>query len=65
MGLICILDRGEKVIADGGYKGEDKIWSKGNKPISGRDKGAIRARHEKVNSRLKKVLPLVIDFVTI
>ena len=55
MGLLGVLDNGEKVIADGGYKGEVAIWAKGhsNNPLTSRMEGVIRARHETINSRLK------------
>ena len=55
MGLASILDRGEKVIDDGRYNGEEAIWAKGCNPISGREEGVIWARHETVNSHLKTI----------
>ena len=55
MGLLGVLDSGEKVIADGGYKGEEAIWAKGHSDnrSTSRMEGVVRARHETVNSRLK------------
>ena len=53
LGLKDILEDGEKVIADGGYKGEEAIWAKGHCKDSTMVESVVRARHENVNSRLK------------
>ena len=51
-GIIHFLEEGEVLIADGGYKGEEKIWHKGHNKSSARIEGVARARHETVNGRL-------------
>ena len=61
-GLADILGPTEKVIADGGYKGETSIWAKGHDPVSSRLEGVIRGRHETVNSRLKNFSVLNVCF---
>ena len=64
-GLAHILEPGEKVIADGGYKGEPGIWAKGHDQLSKRARkveGKIRARHETVNARLKNFCVLSTRF---
>ena len=49
-GLSKILEVEEKLIADGGYKGEEQIYAKGHcKKASLMD---VRARHETINSCL-------------
>ena len=52
-GIIHFLEEGEVLIADGGYKGEEKIWHKGHKKSSARIEGVARVGHETVNGRLK------------
>ena len=55
LGLLDIIDHDERVIADGGYKGEESIWAKGHSDnyLTNKIEGVIRARHETINSRLK------------
>jgi len=53
-GLADLLDEGEVVIADGGYRGDAQIWAKGHDSAASLTEAAVRARHETVNSRLKK-----------
>ena len=59
-GLLGLLEKDEKVIADGGYKGQEGIWAKGHSDnsLSRHFKGVIRARHESINSRLKNFFVL-------
>ena len=53
MGLKDVLKEGEKVITDGGYKGEEAIWAKGHSDKSKMVGSVVCSRHENVNSRLK------------
>jgi hypothetical protein len=53
LSLRGLIDDEEKVIADGGYKGEDSIWTKGHSEDAAAVESLFRARHENVNSRLK------------
>ena len=56
-GLAHILEPGEKVIADGGYKGEPGIWERGQDQLSVHARqveGIIWARYETVNARIEK-----------
>ena len=52
--VLEVLDDGEKVLADGGYRGDHRILTPNglNNAIS-RIRCLMRARHETVNSRLK------------
>ena len=52
-GILNLLDDDETLIADGGYKGEEKIWCKGHCKFLSRMESVVRARHETVNTRLK------------
>ena len=53
-GILNILENGEKLIADRGYKGEEQIWHKGHCAYSAKMEGIVRARHENTNGKLKK-----------
>ena len=49
-----MLDPGEKVIADGGYKGDDRIVTpSGLNNVVSRMRAVCRACHENVNAKLK------------
>ena len=67
-GLSGILEVGEKMIADGGYKGQEQINTKGHCREDSFMGAAVRARHEIVNSCLKIVkccqrfLGMIYDF---
>ena len=52
--VLELLDEGEKVLADGGYKGDSRIVTPSgvNDQLS-RIRSICRARHEAVNARLK------------
>ena len=52
-GILYILEDGEKIIADGGYRGEPNIWHKGHCRRTAKLEGVVRARHENANGRLK------------
>ena len=52
-GILHILEDGEKIIADGGYRGEAAIWHKGHNQYSAKLEGVVRARHETANKKLK------------
>ena len=48
----------ERVLADGGYTGEERIWAKGNsgyQNVTSIMEGTARARHETVNRLFKNV----------
>ena len=53
-GLVNFLEAGEKVIADGGYRGDDHFLTPtGINDDYSRVMAVVRARHETVNGRLK------------
>ena len=54
-GILTLLDDGEKVIADSGYRGDDRILHKTgeNNSFTARMRAEVRARHETVNARIK------------
>jgi hypothetical protein len=52
--MLDVLEDGEKVIADQGYKGENhRIIT-----LRGEDENVVRARHETVNKRFKQFVSL-------
>ena len=53
-GIIYLLKEGEVLIADGGYRGEEKNWLEGHNKSLATLESAARARDKTVNSRLKK-----------
>ena len=54
-GILNLIDEDEKVIADGGYRGDDRILHKTGEHNSytARIRSVVRARHETINSRIK------------
>ena len=54
-GILNLIGRDEKVIADSGYRGDDRIFHKtgDNTSFTARTRSLVRARHETVNDRLK------------
>ena len=51
-GIMHLFEEGKVLVADGGYKGEEKIWHKGHNKSSARIEGVARARYETVKGRL-------------
>jgi hypothetical protein len=55
LALVNVMDDGEKIVADGGYKGEQCfVTPNGLNNFDQQKKSDVRAHHEPVNARLKK-----------
>ena len=52
-GIMDLLEEGEVLVVDGGYRAEEKNWHEGHDKSLKTLEGVARARHETVNGRLK------------